>query len=125
MTQPLSIVLPWPPGDVSPNARGHWSKLHRARKAYREACAWQARLQGAHPGRMPDGRLRVSMLFVPPDRRSRDLDNLIGSMKAGLDGLADALAVNDARFALASELLQDGTIGGFVRVQVVPMEAAK
>ena len=38
MSEPLIFTLPWPPADLSPNSRGHWSKLARAKKAYRAAC---------------------------------------------------------------------------------------
>lgn len=59
----------------------------------------------------------VSLTFLPPDRRRRDLDNLIASMKSGLDVLADALGVDDNRFKLSAELADE--IGGFVRVEVI------
>ena len=38
------------------------------------------------------------MLFIPPDKRSYDRDNLVARMKSGIDGLADALRINDKRF---------------------------
>jgi crossover junction endodeoxyribonuclease RusA len=65
--------------------------------------------------------LAVHLHFVPPDRRRRDLDNLIASMKAGLDGLADALGVDDSRWKLSAEApAAGGEVGGFVRVEVTP-----
>ena len=33
----LTLTLPWPPKELSPNARQHWTKLAKAKKAYREA----------------------------------------------------------------------------------------
>ena len=114
----LTLTLPWPPRDLNPNARhAHWALLARAKKRYRAACALTARSQGA--GRVEAPELAVSMTFVPPDRRARDLDNCIGSMKAGLDGLADVLGVDDSRWALTATL-DSGQIGGFVRVEVSP-----
>ena len=118
MIAPLRIILPWPPSALSPNGRTHWRTHAKAKKSYRQACALQALAQGVTAGCMPVGRVRVSMTFVPPDKRRRDLDNLIAAMKSGLDGLSDALGVDDHKFALAAELLTDGTIGGFVRVEV-------
>lgn len=117
MIAPLRIILPWPPSALSPNVRSHWRSHAKAKKSYRQACAWQALAQGVTAGCMPAGRVRVSMTFMPPDKRRRDLDNLIAAMKSGLDGLADALGVDDHRFALAFELVTDA-IGGFVRVEV-------
>lgn len=65
--------------------------------------------------------LAVTLRFVPPDRRARDIDNLVASMKSGLDGLADVLGVDDSRWALSAELA--GEVGGFVRVEVRPCHA--
>lgn len=115
----MAFTLPWPPATLSPNVRQHWRKHAAAKKSYRAACAWQAAAQGVRP--MPPGKIAVSLRFVPPDRRRRDLDNLIASMKSGLDGLADALGVDDNRFTLAAELVTDGTIGGMVRVEVLSL----
>jgi crossover junction endodeoxyribonuclease RusA len=109
------ILLPWPPSSLNPNQRQHWRKHAAAKKSYRAACAWQARHQGV--GCITAEKIAVSLVFVPPDRRRRDLDNLIASMKSGLDGLADALGVDDNRFSLAAEMAEGP--GGFVRVRVV------
>ena len=38
----------------------------------------------------------VKITFQPPDRRKRDRDNMIAAFKAGQDGLADALGIDDA-----------------------------
>lgn len=111
----LRLTLPWPPRELSPNMRQHWSRLAQAKRRYRAACHLVALSQGAQ--RMHAERLAVRMRFVPPDRRARDLDNLIASMKAGLDGLADAIGVDDSRFTLAAELAS-GQVGGFVLVAV-------
>ena len=110
----LQLTLPWPPADLSPNSRGHWSKLARAKKAYRTACAITARQQGA--GRSEAKKLHVSLVFVPPTRRAYDLDNLLARMKSGLDGLADVLGVDDRHWKL--EIDRSDEIGGFVRVEV-------
>jgi crossover junction endodeoxyribonuclease RusA len=113
----MQVLLPWPPSALSPNARhGHWASLARARRAYRAACAWQAKAQGV--GSLPaDARPLVSITFVPPDRRARDRDNMLASIKAGLDGLADVLRCDDSRWRLRIEVAPE--VGGFVRVEVL------
>lgn len=113
----MNIVFPWPPADLSPNARVHWAKLARAKKTYRMACFAQAHVQGIKPAQAE--RVAVHLTFVPPDRRKRDLDNLIASMKAGIDGLADAMRLDDSKFRLTFEL-DHNAIGGMVRVTVTP-----
>ena len=111
----LTINLPWPPVGLSPNARNHWTTTARLKKAYRKACAMAAMEQGAR--RLLASRLEVHLRFVPPNRRARDWDNLLSSMKAGLDGLADVLQVDDSRWRLSFDVAQ-GEVGGMVVVQI-------
>lgn len=51
-------------------------------------------------GKLPEGMLRLSITFYRPNRRSYDRDNLLARMKSGLDGMCDALKINDKRFAV-------------------------
>ena len=44
------------------------------------------------------GDIPVSIVFVAPDKRNRDLDNCLAAAKPQIDGIADALGVNDKRF---------------------------
>lgn len=118
-----TVVFPWPPKELSPNARLHWSALARAKKAYRRAC-WALALEAGLPlqfNPQPPG-VNVHLVFCPPDRRARDEDNLVACMKAGLDGLADALKINDRAFKVTFEVSPE--IGGMVRVSLSPREAA-
>lgn len=112
----LTIILPWPPSALSPNARTHWAALAKAKKAYREACAWTAKLHGASP--MKADKLHLTLEFVPPSRRAFDLDNALARMKSGLDGLADVLGVDDSLWALTIRKAPEGEIGGMVRVRI-------
>ena len=114
MSEPLIFTLPWPPSELSPNSRGHWSKLARAKKAYRAAVAWTAKEQGAR--RLEAQRLHLSLTFYPPSRRAFDLDGLLSRMKSGLDGLADVLGVDDKHWSLS--ISKADAVGGFVRVRV-------
>lgn len=60
------------------------------------------------------GRVLLVLEFVPPDRRERDDDNLVACFKAGRDGIADALGINDNRFttqfSLRAEPVKDGAV---------------
>lgn len=89
------IVLPWPPAELSSNARVHWAKRARATKKYR-GDANMATL-AARPVVPSDGDIALTVRFVPPHNRM-DRGNYPGMAKAALDGVADALAVNDKRF---------------------------
>lgn len=110
----LHITLPWPPKELSPNARVHWAQLARAKKAYRAACAWTAREQGAR--RLEADKLTLSLTFYAPTRRAFDLDNALARMKSGLDGLADVLGVDDKHWKL--NIARGEGIGGMVKVEV-------
>jgi crossover junction endodeoxyribonuclease RusA len=115
----LEFTLPWPQSKLSPNARVHWSTLAREKKAYRSACWLTAleQLRGWRPEVM-EGPLLVELEFVPPNRRSYDRDNLIARMKSGLDGLADALRIDDKRFSTLTARVNAEQIGGLVRVRI-------
>lgn len=101
MTQLLAgFILPWPPVKLSPNARAHWRTKAAAAKAYKTAC-WGAVREQSQRAIKPalSGHLAVELEFRPPDRRSYDRDNLLARVKSGLDGLCEALGINDAQFS--------------------------
>ena len=88
------IVLPLPPRELSPNARPHWAAKARAVKHYREAAYLSSLAE--RPAR-PMHAARVTARFFFRNRRRRDRDNLLASLKPAFDGIADARVVaNDA-----------------------------
>jgi crossover junction endodeoxyribonuclease RusA len=101
----ITIELPLPARELSPNWRGHWARKSKATKALRKEAAWRASLeQGGELGGSFDRReweaATVLLKFYFKDKRRRDRDNLLASCKAIFDGLADAgVVVNDAAFA--------------------------
>lgn len=104
----MLIRCPWPPAALKPNSRTHWGLKARATNAYRYACATLAREQNAHKCEWPDGPIGVHLTFYPPSAHKRDDDNLETAFKAGRDGLADAMRVDDNRFKVTRE------VGGIV-----------
>jgi len=92
----VRVILPYPPAILNPNARVHWSRRSKAAKAYRREC-WALTLQ-AKLIAPAAGPIWMQLDFFPPDRGRRDDDNAVASFKAGRDGIADALKVDDARF---------------------------
>lgn len=64
-------------------------------------------------------RLHVYLVFVPPDKRRRDADNLLASCKAALDGLSDAVGVDDSMFSIRFEIDKVRTVkGGRVEIHL-------
>ena len=89
----FTVRLSYPAKELSPNARLHWSTRQRYKKAaIQEALVMTRAAMGRHKLQAP---LRVKVRFAPPDRRLRDLDNVIASAKALQDGIARALKVDD------------------------------
>lgn len=93
------IVLDFPPKDLFPNrASGkHWGSLYKLKSDYRESSTWLAKSQlgdWKHNG----NPIVLTLTFHMPDKRWRDADNCLAAAKAGIDGLADALMVNDRIF---------------------------
>jgi crossover junction endodeoxyribonuclease RusA len=95
----MKIELAFPPKGLFPNrAMGsHWTKTREAKTAYKEECHWLTKQQMKNWA-PTDAHVRVTIRFVMPDKRRRDTDNCLAAAKSGLDGMADALGINDQQF---------------------------
>jgi crossover junction endodeoxyribonuclease RusA len=109
----LIVRLPWPDPSLMPNRKNgtHWTKTKAAKDAQRLAgkVCTQAALQVTGPQEWKE-RIPLSLLYVMPDKRHRDADNLLAASKAILDGMAEALGVDDRRFGpiLLDKVAGDG-----------------
>lgn len=105
----MQIELPYPPAILNPNnSKGlHWARLSPAKKAFRWECFIEAKRQGVKPLAGPVSKLELDMTFYPPDRRHRDRDNALASAKTLIDGLADALGVNDRIFVIRFDMADE------------------
>lgn len=97
----LVVTLPLPPRALSPNARPHWAAKAKAVQGYREAAYLSAlaKRPGSLRGRRdrPTRLARVTARFYFRNRRRRDGDNLLASLKPAFDGIADAgVVANDS-----------------------------
>lgn len=115
----IELMLPWPPTELSPNGRLHWARAYKAKKAYRQAC-WAITLdqRKVDTQEIPDGPLVLDLTFVAPNRRSYDRDNLVARMKSGIDGMSDALKIDDKRFSTLAARVSSESLGGFVHVRI-------
>lgn len=111
------IVLPWPSPALWPNfrSRSHWPKTRALKKARADGNIAARAAKLITPA--DDGLIYVRATFFPPDRRARDYDNCGSSLKGYLDGIADALKVNDNRFRPETPVIAEKVPGG--RVEVV------
>jgi crossover junction endodeoxyribonuclease RusA len=124
------ILLAWPSKPLWQNYRCHsLQKANVVAHARRDAfyTALEAGLR-----RMPRGEgwtHHLSFDFSPPNRIKRDLQNMPATQKAAIDGIADALKVDDATFKVKwpEEFGTVSDSGGSVLVVVraVPAEKGK
>lgn len=117
----FTVTLPWPDPSLSPNRKNgnHWGSVNKTkgkRLADARALTLQAMVQTRYIP--PKGVLPLVLTFVAPDKRRRDLDNLLASMKADLDGLSQALGVDDQVFEPITLRREYGSKHGCVRVEV-------
>ena len=95
----MIISMEFPPACLFPNRRNgsHWTTTKIAKEVARIR-AVEATKQATQREFDGVGTIPLSIVFVAPDGRHRDLDNCLAAAKAQLDGMADALGVNDKRF---------------------------
>jgi crossover junction endodeoxyribonuclease RusA len=97
----IELTLDFPPATLNPNTRAQWRFKAIVVKAYREACRVDAlnarRAAEAEGVTFPlQPPVLATLTFVLSSQRRRDADNLLSSIKSGMDGLVDAgLLVDD------------------------------
>lgn len=111
------IILPWPARCMWPNSRVDRRAAIGPRKKYRADGAKAAWAAGFRKLNWQSAHLRIT--FHPPCRRARDLDNMLAAIKSGLDGVSDAIGIDDSRWSMT---IQRGPVvkGGAVHVALVP-----
>lgn len=93
------IQLQWPNAVLLPNSRAHWTARAAASRSARTNAAWATRAAGLT--KLDLASLKATITFHPPDKRRRDLDSMLSSLKPALDGIADTLGIDDSNFELA------------------------
>ena len=99
----ITLLLPWLDSHLSPNARPHkFQKARLIKQAKHDARmvvleAISMRQAGDLPRTMPPP-IKAQWIFVPPDKRKRDIDNLTSNAgcKAAVDAcVMEGLLVDD------------------------------
>lgn len=111
----MIIDLPWFNPCLAPNRPKHYREKAAARKKQRA----DAYLIASSIQNKPDGEtLTLSVVFCPPDRRRRDLDNCLSAIKGSVDGIADALNFDDTNFRPITIDFGDVVKGGKIIIQI-------
>lgn len=119
----IHITLPFPPSALMPNrANGkHWTATRAAKDSYFTAALLLTRQAvERHTGKWYPltGQVPLRITFSAPDKRGRDLDNLLASIKHGIDGIATSLTINDKMFSPITIVRGDVVKGGSVLVEI-------
>lgn len=90
------LILTWPSPGLFPNKKGHWTDKAEEKRKHKSDCYYLTKNQ-IKLFKWQGGRIPLKIIFYPPHCKY-DLDNCLAAMKAGLDGVADALKMNDRMF---------------------------
>ena len=118
----MKIVMPWPSTELSPNARVHpMTKAGFVRRA--RAYAHYATIEQLGEMCKQDAArlqrpLSLTLTFMAPDKRRRDRDNLLASMKSAIDGVCQALGIDDAEFHQVTVGTGQVVAGGRVELEI-------
>lgn len=118
----MKVELPFPPKELSPNGRHDRRAIAGIRATYRDTCYYLTK-QAAKTWEPLICDVAMSVTFVQPDMRRRDVDNMLASSKAAIDGFAKALGMDDRQFRplKVDWTRKKGTKGALI-LELHPME---
>lgn len=103
------IVLGWPHKSLWPNSRPHWATKAREAKKLRQEAAWATKAANVRVGNSP---IPLHITVYPKAKGpAPDPDNAVAACKAAIDGIADALAINDRHFAAPTVTISPERMG--------------
>lgn len=98
----LIVRLPFPAPEMMPNRKNgkHWTATKKIKddQKFAATLCTKAALTLSGGGEFGDGYIPLSLVYIQRDKRHRDLDNLLAASKHILDGMAQALGIDDKRF---------------------------
>jgi crossover junction endodeoxyribonuclease RusA len=92
----MKVIYPYPPNALSPNARAHWSEIAKHKKQVRADANYMTRINQVRVD--PEKPVMLAITFRPSTKAAYDIDNAFARCKALIDGIADALKVDDRHF---------------------------
>jgi crossover junction endodeoxyribonuclease RusA len=95
------MKIPYPPKELMPNRKNgsHWATTKKIKTQAKNE-AYIIALQ--HKPKIPldkESKYKLSLIYYQSDNRHRDLDNLLAASKPQIDGIAQALGIDDRQFA--------------------------
>lgn len=111
----VEIELDWFNKVLNPNSRAHWRPVAKAKKSQRRDAYYLAKAAGTPP---MQELYQLNIIFHPPCKRPRDLDNCMAAIKGALDGIADAWGVDDKTFRFPNPDFGEVVKGGKVFIKI-------
>ena len=98
----MIIELNYTDKNLMPNKKNgrHWAETLNAKKAssYEAFICTKLKIQSTKPVIEKNKSIALTINYVQKDNRHRDLDNLLAASKASIDGIAQALGIDDKLF---------------------------
>ena len=114
------VVLPWTGPPLSLNDRGNWRSKARQTAQVRSATGWAVKA-----ARVPFlSRCEVLLTYYPRDRRRRDADNLVATLKVCADAMVDAgVCLDDTPDLMVKKMPVIGPVvkGGRLTLTITPL----
>lgn len=112
----MKIVFPWFLPELKPNTSCHYMQKAKAKAIYRAVCKDQT-IKAMTEQESKKAYTEMTFTFYKPNKRHSDLDNMLSSCKSLVDGMCDALGMNDKEFTkITIEKAED--IGGYIVVEL-------
>lgn len=113
----MKLTFPWYPKELNPNSSKHYLTKAGYKKKYKTECYYQTKsVMPKYPVRTDYKAMHIT--FHKPNNRHMDLDNMLASIKSGIDGMSDALGINDKCFKrITIEVAEN--IGGYIEIELM------
>lgn len=126
----ITLILPWPDPILSPNSRTHRRKRQEAIiQARNDAYVLTTNLCNIYDHGtfqiLLGAAAQLNLVFSPPVRWRRDLDNCLASIKPFLDGVCLALRIDDSQIQEISLSWGPVVKGGAVKLSLCVLTEAK
>ena len=107
------LTFAWPYKELNPNSSAHLHVKAKKKAIYKTDCYWLTKMANIPKSDYKE----MHIIFYKPNRRYMDLDNMLASMKSGLDGMCEALEIDDRCFKkITIEIAEN--IGGMVKIDL-------
>jgi len=119
----MAFEAPLPDRVLSPNSRAHWRQVSAAKARYRRDLHILT-IHALNRGLivLPDTPLiGVRLTWHPRSAKLPDDDNAVASFKAGRDGIADALRIDDRRMRYLPLRFGDPVANGKLVIEIEPL----